>query len=95
MLQIHESTIHRIFVACVVLVETIFPCFNLKPDDCNLATTTLVHKFPQLHVTLIQTLVGISLIKMGLISSKIYPGSMSDFDITKKSSMWLPRFRKI
>ena len=44
MLQINESTIYRIFVACVVLMEAIFPCFNLKPDDCNLATTILLHK---------------------------------------------------
>ena len=41
---IHESTIHRIFVACVVLIEVIFTCVNLEPDDCNLATTILVYK---------------------------------------------------
>ena len=40
MLQIQESTIHIIFVVCVVLIEAIFPCFNLKPDDCNLAFST-------------------------------------------------------
>ena len=49
MLQIYENTIHRFFVACVVLMEAIFPCFNLKPDDCNLATKILVHKLSQLH----------------------------------------------
>ena len=43
-----QSTIHRIFVVCAVLMEAIFPCFNLKPDDCNLATTILVHKLSQL-----------------------------------------------
>ena len=49
MVPIHESTIHRIFVACVVLMEAIFPCFNLRPDDCNLASTILVHKLSQLY----------------------------------------------
>ena len=53
MLQIHESTIHRIFAVCVVLVEAMFPCFNVKPDDCNLATTILLLKISQLHKTLI------------------------------------------
>ena len=52
MLQIHESTIHRIFAACVVFIEEILPCFNLKRDDCNLTTTILVQKLPQLHKTL-------------------------------------------
>ena len=32
------------FVACAVEMEAIFPCFDLKPDDCNLATMILVHK---------------------------------------------------
>ena len=41
------------FVACVVLMKTIFPCFNLKPDDCNLATTILVQKLSYLHKILI------------------------------------------
>ena len=50
---IHESTLHRIFVACAVLMEVIFACVNLEPDDCNLATTNLVHKLSQLHKTLI------------------------------------------
>ena len=49
----HESTIHRIFVAGVVLMEAIFPCFNFQPDDCNLVTTILVQKLSQLHKTLI------------------------------------------
>ena len=49
MTPIHESAIHRTFVACVVSMEAIFPCFNLKPDDCNLATTILVHKLSQLY----------------------------------------------
>ena len=47
LLQIYESTIHTIFLSCVV------PSFNLKPDDCNLATTILVYKVSQLHKTLI------------------------------------------
>ena len=49
----HESIINKIFVTCVVLMEAIFPCFNLKPDDCNLATAILGHKFSQSHKTLI------------------------------------------
>ena len=53
MLQSHENTIHRIFVACAVLMEAMFPRFNLKPDDCNLATPILVLKLSQLHETLI------------------------------------------
>ena len=52
-LQIHESTIHRIIVARVVLMEAILPCFNLKPDDCNFSTTILIHKLPQLRKTLL------------------------------------------
>ena len=40
MLQIHKSAIHRILVACVVLIEAILPCYNLKSDDYNLATAT-------------------------------------------------------
>ena len=40
MLQIHKSAIRRILVACVVLIEAIFPCYNLKSDDYNLATAT-------------------------------------------------------
>ena len=52
MAPIHESTIHIVFVACVVLMEGMFLCFNLKPDDCNLATTILLHKLSQLHKTL-------------------------------------------
>ena len=53
MLQVHESTIHRIFAACIILMGAIFPCVNLKPDDCKLATKILVHKLSQLHKTLI------------------------------------------
>ena len=52
MLQIHEKTIYRVFVARVILMETIFPCFNLKPDEYNLSTTILVHKLSQLDKTL-------------------------------------------
>ena len=84
MLQIHESTVHRIFVAFVVLMEAMFPCVNLKSDDCNLATTILVLKLSQLHKT---ALVGISLIGIGLIFSKIHLGSTFDFNITEKKSM--------
>ena len=53
MLQIYESSIDKIFVTCVILMEAMFQCFNLKPDDCNLATTILVLKISQLHKTLI------------------------------------------
>ena len=53
MLQIHESTTHKICVEYVVLMEMIFPCFNLIPDAYNLAATILVHKLSQLHETLI------------------------------------------
>ena len=57
MLHAHDSTIHRIFVPCVVLMEAIFPCFNLKHDGCNLATAIL-HKVSQLHKTLILEGIG-------------------------------------
>ena len=53
MLQVHEITIHIIFVACVVLMEATFLCFNLKPDDSNLATMILVHSLSQLRETLV------------------------------------------
>ena len=33
LLQIRERAIHRMFVARVVLMEVIFLCLNLKPDD--------------------------------------------------------------
>ena len=33
MLQIRESTIHRIFVVWAVFMEAIFSCLNLKSDD--------------------------------------------------------------
>ena len=49
MLQIYESAIHRIFVACAVIMEAKFPYFNLKLDVRNLATTNLVHKLYELH----------------------------------------------
>ena len=42
-----------IFVTCVVLVEAMFPCFNLKPVDCNLATTMLLLKLCRLHKILL------------------------------------------
>ena len=32
-LQSHESTIRKIFVVSVVLMEAVFPCFNLNPND--------------------------------------------------------------
>ena len=41
-----------------------------------------------------KALVGISLIGIGLIFSKIDPGSISDFNTTKKNSMWLAGFRR-
>ena len=49
----YDSTIHRMFVACVILLEGMFPCFNLIPGDCNLATTIVLLNFSQLHKTLI------------------------------------------
>ena len=52
MLHIHESTNHKLFVTCAVLMEVMLPCFNLKPDDCNQATTILLLKRSQLHQTL-------------------------------------------
>ena len=73
------------FVAYVVLMEAMFPYFNLKPDDCNLATTILVLKLSQLHKTLILRMLWNS--RMGLIFSKIHPGFISDFNITEKYSM--------
>ena len=78
------------FVACVVLMEAIMPCFNLSPDDCNLATTILVPQTLSVakntaHIG--KSLVGISAIGMGLWFSKIHPGSISDFNITEKNSM--------
>ena len=48
-----ESTIHRTFVACVNLMKAMLSCFNLKSDDCNLATTILLLNFFQLHETFI------------------------------------------
>ena len=48
--QIHDSAIQRIFVACVVLMEAILPCFY---QDCNLAIAILVQHFSQLHEILI------------------------------------------
>ena len=53
MLQIPQSTVHRILMACVVLMEAIFPCFNFKPDHCSLAIAILGHKHSQLNKTLI------------------------------------------
>ena len=87
--QIHESTIHRSYVECVVLMEAMFPCINLKFDDWNLHATILVHKLSQLHkllilILILGKLIGISLIEMGLMFSKIHPGAMSDFNITEE-----------
>ena len=50
--HIHELNSCRNFVVSVLLMEAIFPCFNLKTDDCNLAAMILVYKFSQLHKTL-------------------------------------------
>ena len=30
-------------------MEAVFTCLDLKPDECNLATTILVHKLFQSH----------------------------------------------
>ena len=85
MLHIHESIIHIIFVACVVLMEAILPYFNLKPDDCNLATTNLLLKLSQ---TTSNTYTGKalkSLIEMEF--SKIHPRSISEFNVREKSDV--------
>ena len=88
MLQIHESTIHRMFVACAVLMEAIFSYFNLKPDDCNLASTILEHKLSQLKQTLVLEGFGWNFPgSNGLLFSKIHFGSLFDFHITEKNSM--------
>ena len=92
MLQLHESTIHRIVVACVVLMKAIFQWFNLKLDNYHLASTILEHKLSQLHSE--KALVGISPTGMRLLFSKIHPGSLFDFHVTEKNSMWLAGFRK-
>ena len=87
MLHIHESIIHIIFVACVVLMEAILPYFNLKPDDCNLATTNLLLKLSQ---TTSNTYTGKalkSLIEMELMFSKIHPRSISEFNVREKTDV--------
>ena len=58
---------------CVVLMEAIFPCFNLKPGDCNLVSTQTFLIIWSTHTG--KALVGIYPIGMGLIFSKMYPGS--------------------
>ena len=45
---IYMSQIHRMFMACAVLTEAIFPFFNLKPDHCNLATIILAQRHSHL-----------------------------------------------
>ena len=81
-----ESTIHINFVACVALMESIFPCFNLKPDDCNPAFS--IHTFSITSNTHTgKALVGISLVGMRLMFDKMHPGPISDYDITEKNSM--------
>ena len=89
MLHIHESTIRIIIVACVVLMEAMLPCY--------LATTILLLNFLNYITSNTYTgkaLVGVSLIEMGLMVSKIHPGYISDFNITDKSLMRLARFSK-
>ena len=71
---------------CVVLMEAISPCFNLKPDDCNLAFSTQTFSITE-NTHIGKALIGISLIGMCLIFSKMDPGSISDLDITEKNSM--------
>ena len=88
MLQIHESTIHRVFLACAVLMEEMFSYFNLTPDDCNLASTILEHKLSQLKQTLVLEGFGWNFSgSNGLLFSKIHLGSLSDFHITEENSM--------
>ena len=50
---IHVINSCRNFVVCVLLMEAILSCFNLTPDDYNLAAIILVYKLSQLHKTLI------------------------------------------
>ena len=87
MLHIHESTNHKLFVTCAVLMEVMLPCFNLKPDDCNQATTILLLKRSQLHQTLTLGKLGIFLNKILLILNKTHPGSISDFNVIEKNLM--------
>ena len=54
-----------IFVVSVVLMEAMFPCFNLKPDDCNLTATISVHKFSQLLKTLILGKLWLKFLRLG------------------------------
>ena len=75
-------------------MEVILPCFNLKPDDCNQATTILLLKRSQLHQTLTLGKLGIFLNKILLILNKTHPGSISDFNIIEKNLMWLAEFIK-
>ena len=86
MLQIHESTTHRVFLARLVLMEATFQCFNLKPANCSLAPTILKHKLFQLRETLItgKALVRSSLIGMRLMLSKIHPGAICDFNTVEE-----------
>ena len=46
---IYMSQIPKMFMACSVLMEAIFPCFNLKPDHCNLATIILAQRHSHLQ----------------------------------------------
>ena len=71
-------------MACVVLMEAISRCFNLKPDDRNLAFSTQTFSVTE---NIGKALIGISLIGMCLMFSKMDPGSISDLDITQKNSM--------
>ena len=51
--QVTEMVPWLLHVKCVALIGAIFPCFNLKPDDCNMAITILSLKLSQLHKTLL------------------------------------------
>ena len=64
-LRIHESTIHRIFVAYLI---------------SNLITATQTFSILSNPYTG-KALVWISLIEMGLMFSKTLPGSISEFDV--------------
>ena len=92
---INESTIYVFPVSCLVLMEAIFPCFNLKPDDRNLPSTNLEHKLYQLHKTLILGRLGLVFLwlEWGQCSVRYILVPYLTY-ITEKNLMWLAAFRK-
>ena len=80
MLKIDESTIHRSFLACVVLMEAMFSYFNLKPDELQPGYYDFrTQTFSITEATHTEKAwVKISPIGMGLRFSRIHPGSIPD-----------------